>query len=67
MKLTLNGEARQFDPPLTDVASLLEALDLEGKPVVVELNRDPVLPTDYALVQVRDGDSVEIVRIAAGG
>ena len=67
MTLTLNGEARQFDTPLTDIPSLLAALDLEGKPVVVELNREPVLPSDYNTTTIKDGDSVEIVRIAAGG
>lgn len=67
MTLTLNGSPRTFEAEALCVASLLEALGLGGKPVVVELDREPVFPADYASTAVRDGASVEIVTIAAGG
>lgn len=67
MTLTLNGSARSFEADTHSVASLLDALGLGGKPVVVELDREPVFPADYAKTEVRDGASVEIVTIAAGG
>ena len=67
MTLTLNGQTREFDPPVEDLNALLKELDLQGKPVVVELNREPVLPDTYDSVAIKDGDSLEIVRIAAGG
>ncbi len=67
MTLTLNGQPREFDAATLSLESLLEKLDLAGRPVVVEHNRQPVLPADYAGVTLEDGDALEIVRIAAGG
>lgn len=67
MTLTLNGESRDFEAGTLALEALLEMLDLAGRPVVVEHNREPVLPGDYAAVTLRDGDQLEIVRIAAGG
>ena len=67
MTLTLNGTSRSFEATTFTVASLLDDLGLGGKPVVVELDREPVFPADYATTSVRDGANVEIVTIAAGG
>jgi thiamine biosynthesis protein ThiS len=67
MTLTLNGSARIFEANTFTVASLLDALGFGGKPVVVELDREPIFPADYATTSVRDGANVEIVTIAAGG
>ena len=67
MTLILNGSPRTFEAGSLTIASLLEALGLAGKPVVVELDREPVFPADYAATEVRDGANVEIVTIAAGG
>lgn len=67
MTLTLNGSPRTFEAGTFTVTTLLDALGLGGKPVVVELDREPVFPADYAATAVRDGASVEIVTIAAGG
>lgn len=67
MTLTLNGEARTFEADSLELEELLRQLDLAGRPVVVEHNREPVLPADYAQIHLKDGDSLEIVRIAAGG
>ncbi|MCH7228676.1 sulfur carrier protein ThiS [Haloferula sp. A504] len=67
MTLTLNGEARTFEADSLALEDLLKQLDLAGRPVVVEHNREPVLPGAYAGVTLNDGDSLEIVRIAAGG
>ncbi len=67
MTLILNGSPRTFEDDSFTVASLLDALGLGGKPVVVELDREPVFPADYATTEVRDGANLEIVTIAAGG
>ena len=67
MTLTLNGSPRTFEVDTFSVASLLDALGLAGKPVVVELDREPVFPADYATKEVGDGANLEIVTIAAGG
>lgn len=67
MILTLNGSPRTFEASSFTVASLLDSLGFGGKPVVVELDREPVFPADYTTTDVRDGANIEIVTIAAGG
>ncbi|MDB6079172.1 MAG: thiamine biosynthesis protein ThiS [Akkermansiaceae bacterium] len=67
MKLTVNGQIMEFDANAHTVESLLESLEMGGKPVVVELNQDAVFPADYPSTAVTDGAQIEIVTIAAGG
>ena len=67
MKITINGEAREFEGSEIPLPELLESLEMSGRPVVVELDREPVLPADHPTAVVKDGSSVEIVLIAAGG
>ncbi len=67
MTLRINGAAREFEAGPYTVATLLDELGLAGKPVVVELNLDAVLPADYAMTSVPSSSSLEIVTIAAGG
>jgi sulfur carrier protein len=67
MKLQVNGQFREFDTDPMTVDSLLAALDLGGKPVVVELNQEAIFPAAYPSTPVTDGSRVEIVLIAAGG
>jgi sulfur carrier protein len=67
MKLTINGEPREIDLPDQTLNALLTHLGLTGKPVVVELNLQPVLPGDHTSTSVSEGDQLEIVTIAAGG
>ena len=66
MKIQLNGQAHEIGSPKT-VTELLESLDLDGKPVVVELNENAVFPRDYPQTLVGEGAGVEIVALAAGG
>ncbi len=67
MTLRINGESRSFGNPSFTLATLLDALGLGGKPVVVELDQEAVFPADYPRTEVHDGASLEIVIIAAGG
>ena len=66
MKLTINGEPREFSANLT-VTSLLAELGLKSDRVAVELNRD-LLPRDrWDKTQLNDGDKLEIVHFVGGG
>jgi thiamine biosynthesis protein ThiS len=66
MKLTINGEDREFRADLT-VASLLVELGLKPDRVAVELNRD-LLPRDrWTTTPLNDGDKLEIVHFVGGG
>jgi sulfur carrier protein len=67
MTLTINGTPRTFEATEFKIDDLLKELGLAGKPVVVELNREAVLPADYSSTTVADRSELEIVTIAAGG
>lgn len=66
MTITLNGTQRAFPDTLT-MTSLLEAVGLAGKPVIVEHNQMALLPREIANAMVSDGDVIEVVQITAGG
>jgi sulfur carrier protein len=66
MKLKINNSLYDFAAPLS-VSNLLKNMNLDGKPVVIELNQEAIFPRNYDTTIVDDGDSLEIVTIAAGG
>jgi sulfur carrier protein len=67
MKITLNGQIREFEPTLATIGALLAHLGFEGKPVVVEHNQTALLPREIHGVSLKDGDVVELIQITAGG
>lgn len=66
MKLTVNGDPHHLAEGST-VATLLEELDLAGKFVAVEVNRQLVPKAQHADRFLSDGDRVEIVTLVGGG
>ena len=66
MSLQLNGKAHPLTSQTT-LGALLDSLGLGGKPVVAELNGQPVLPRNFATTSVAPGDTLEIITLAAGG
>jgi len=66
MKLQINGEARDFDPPLT-LAGLVEQMDMKADRVAVELNRSIVPREQWQGTNLADGDRLEIVHFVGGG
>lgn len=66
MQLLINGEARDFDPPLR-LASLLEDLGMKPDRVAVELNRTIVPREKWAEISLSEGDRLEIVHFVGGG
>jgi sulfur carrier protein len=64
--LTLNGESRVFDGPMT-VAGLLASLGLEMRKVAVERNEEIVPRSHYAETWLQSGDALEIVHFIGGG
>lgn len=67
MTLLLNGSSHDFATDALSVSAMLESLGLGGRPVVVELDGEAILPAAYPATPVRDGAKVEVVTIAAGG
>ena len=66
MEVTANGRPVTL-PDGASVASLLDALDLTGRVVVVERNGEPVDRRAVATTLLADGDTCEVVRAVAGG
>jgi thiamine biosynthesis protein ThiS len=66
MKLVINGEERSV-PNVTNLAALIEVLDMKPDRVAVELNREIVPRGKWAETPVRDGDKLEIVHFVGGG
>ncbi len=66
MKLTINGEDRAFEKPLT-LQGLVEQLGMKSDRVAVELNRDIVPRDQWARTELVEGDRLEIVHFVGGG
>src|ERR1700744_4798053 len=66
VEITLNGEARQLDGPLS-VRGLLESLGLDPAKIAVERNLEIVPRSTYDQVAVEEGDRYEIVHFIGGG
>ena len=66
MRVVANGDPVELADGST-VDDLLVALELGGKWVVVERNREPVARADLATTVLAEGDRIELVRAVAGG
>ena len=66
MHLTINGEQKKFDPPMT-VEQLLGEIGLDSRKVAVERNLEIVPKSNYAGISLDDGDRLEIIHFIGGG
>jgi thiamine biosynthesis protein ThiS len=66
MQITINGEDRSFDAPLT-LAALVEQLGLKLDRVAVEYNRAILPRAQWTETLLVDGDRLEIVQFVGGG
>ncbi|WP_028455319.1 sulfur carrier protein ThiS [Chitinilyticum litopenaei] len=66
MKLSLNGEHREFPDSIT-VADMLGILELTGKRVAIERNGEIVPRSQHADTRLADGDVLEMVVAVGGG
>ena len=63
--LTINGAVQELSADT--VAGMVEELKLPGPLVLVEHNGLALRKSDWGETPLRDGDRIEILRIAAGG
>ena len=61
-----NGEDVAVVFPCT-LEEFLVRRGMKPRSVVVELNRRAVAPSEFGALELKPGDSLEIVRIVAGG
>jgi len=66
MQIQLNGEPYEL-PAGETVADLLVRLELSGRRLAVELNRDIVPRSAHATTDLSEGDHVEVVHAIGGG
>ncbi len=66
ISIQLQGKPHQI-PSGSSIQDLLEQVGLGSKPVVVERNKIALFPRDYVDTLLEDGDSIELITIAAGG
>lgn len=66
MEIVVNGQARQVSDGLR-VSALLEMLELGGRRLAIEVNREIVPRSRFATQQLQAGDQVEIVQAIGGG
>jgi sulfur carrier protein len=66
ISVTLNGERRDLEPPVT-VLALLDQLHIDPRVVAVEYNRAVLKRTRYAETLIDDGAEIEIVSFVGGG
>lgn len=66
MRIEVNGTPRDV-PEGHTVEHLLDALGLDPRLVVVELNRQIVRKTEIAEMTLQDGDRLELVHFVGGG
>ena len=64
--LQVNGKKVELDRP-TALLDYLEQLGVNPRAVAVEHNREIIPRTSFTRVTLREGDTVEIVRMVGGG
>jgi sulfur carrier protein len=66
ISVSVNGEERQFESPLT-CAGLVAEMGLAGKRVAVECNGEIVPRSALVTRTIANGDKIEIVVAVGGG
>ena len=66
MNIQLNGAARDIPEGYT-AQDLVNLLELQGKRLAMEINREILPRTQYDHYRLQDGDQVEIVHAIGGG
>lgn len=66
MRIQVNGRERDV-PAGTSAAALLRDLGLDGRTLVVEINRRIIRPPEVESVQLKAGDRVELIHFVGGG
>ncbi len=64
--MTLNGEVKSFEDPTT-LMDLVEAHGLKVNSILIELNGEAVLRSEWTKRKIQDGDKMEFLRVVAGG
>jgi len=64
-RITVNGQSREA--AAHDIAALVAELGLAKGAVLIEHNGTALRPAEWAERTLNDGDTIEMLRLAAGG
>ncbi len=67
MKISINGNIKQFDSENMTISALVVTLNLTGKRLAIEKNGEIVPRSQFAETKLQDGDRLEIVGAVGGG
>jgi len=66
MKISINGEIKEFDKESLTIQELLEIINY-GKGIAIALNETFILKTKYQDTTIKDGDRLDILSPVQGG
>lgn len=66
MQVYINTEGKNI-PDNTNIAALMELLEMSGQRIAVEVNCELVPRSTFEQHQLQSGDKIEIVRAIGGG
>ncbi len=66
MRLVVNGENRDFTPPLS-LEDLIKLLGLRRETLVAEVNLSVVKTDLHSKTSLAEGDRVELIQFVGGG
>lgn len=66
MKLTINGEIKEFSTDIT-LEQMLEELHLKDKVMAAAVNMQIVKQNEWATHRLCDGDKIELLDFVGGG
>ena len=66
MKITINGESKEFASNIT-LEEVLKELSLEGKVMAAAVNMTIVKQNDWNSYVLNDGDKLELLDFVGGG
>ncbi len=66
MKIKINGESKEVKDAIT-VSDLLGEINTPAAGIAVEVNREIIPRSKHASSELKEGDSVEIVKMVGGG
>ena len=67
MKISINGNVRQLDSENLTISALVVTLNLTGQRLAIEKNGEIVPRSQFDVVNLQDGDTLEIVGAVGGG
>jgi sulfur carrier protein len=65
MKIIVNGEEKSIAG--MTVFEYLQTLDMDPRPLAIELNREILPKNNYKTTMLREGDQLEVVWFVGGG